>query len=72
MIPFRYILELREISFVYCFSGWIALLAATFLVVIADINEIENVLHRIEWTTLVFFAALFVLMEVSMAEEIAP
>lgn len=31
---------------------------------VADIKEMENILHRVEWATLIFFAALFVLMEV--------
>ena len=67
-------MDLREIYFLklFFFPGWIALLAATFLIVLADINDIENVLHRIEWTTLVFFAALFVLMEVRIALESTP
>ncbi|XP_071786655.1 P protein-like [Asterias amurensis] len=53
----------QSVESIHLNLGWIALLAATFLIVLADINDIENVLHRIEWTTLVFFAALFVLME---------
>ena len=30
---------------------------------LADIHEIERILEKVEWGTLVFFAALFVLME---------
>ncbi|XP_038055729.1 P protein-like [Patiria miniata] len=54
---------IQSIDSVHLNLGWTALLAATFLLVLADINDIENVMHRIEWATLVFFAALFVLME---------
>ncbi|XP_062613967.1 P protein-like isoform X2 [Saccostrea cucullata] len=43
--------------------GWIAVMGAIFLLVVADIKEMENILHRVEWATLIFFAALFVLME---------
>jgi hypothetical protein len=32
--------------------------------ILADISELENIFHRVEWATLIFFAALFVLMEV--------
>uniref|UniRef100_A0A2A4JVQ7 Citrate transporter-like domain-containing protein n=1 Tax=Heliothis virescens TaxID=7102 RepID=A0A2A4JVQ7_HELVI len=43
--------------------GWSALLGALLLLTLADREDLEPVLHRIEWSTLLFFAALFVLME---------
>ncbi|XP_013363120.1 PREDICTED: P protein [Chinchilla lanigera] len=43
--------------------GWIAILGAIWLLVLADIHDFEMILHRVEWATLLFFAALFVLME---------
>ncbi|XP_036087968.1 P protein [Rousettus aegyptiacus] len=43
--------------------GWIAVLGAIWLLILADIHEFEIILHRVEWATLLFFAALFVLME---------
>ncbi|XP_030647738.1 P protein isoform X3 [Chanos chanos] len=43
--------------------GWIAMLGALWLLVLADIQDFEIILHRVEWATLLFFAALFVLME---------
>ena len=49
-----------------CFSGWIAILGAIWLLILADIHDFEIILHRVEWATLLFFAALFVLMEVSL------
>uniref|UniRef100_A0A3B5B8V4 P protein-like n=1 Tax=Stegastes partitus TaxID=144197 RepID=A0A3B5B8V4_9TELE len=44
--------------------GWIAILGALWLLVLADIQDFEIILHRVEWATLLFFAGLFVLMEV--------
>ncbi|XP_014401697.1 PREDICTED: P protein [Myotis brandtii] len=43
--------------------GWIAILGAVWLLILADVHDFEVVLHRVEWATLLFFAALFVLME---------
>jgi Na+/H+ antiporter NhaD/arsenite permease-like protein len=45
-------------------TGWIAVVGAIALMILADISELENIFHRVEWATLIFFAALFVLMEV--------
>jgi len=38
-------------------------LGALTLMVLADIEDMEVILHKVEWSTLIFFAALFVLME---------
>lgn len=43
--------------------GWTALLGAILLLVLYDREDIESILAHVEWATLVFFAALFVLME---------
>lgn len=43
--------------------GWIAVLGALMLMVLADLDDLESVMARVEWSTLVFFAALFVVME---------
>lgn len=43
--------------------GWVALLGAILLLTMADRDDLESVMHHVEWTTLLFFAALFVLME---------
>ncbi|CAG4948843.1 unnamed protein product [Parnassius apollo] len=43
--------------------SWTALLGAILLLILADREDLEPVLHRVEWSTLLFFAALFVLME---------
>ncbi|XP_041971039.1 P protein-like isoform X1 [Aricia agestis] len=44
--------------------GWTALLGALLLLVLAEREDLEPILARVEWSTLLFFAALFVLMEV--------
>ena len=43
--------------------GWIAIFGGVVLLLIADVQELEGVLHKVEWGTLLFFAGLFVLME---------
>lgn len=43
--------------------GWTALLGAILLLILSDRQDMEAVLARVEWSTLLFFAALFVLME---------
>ncbi|CAH0712838.1 unnamed protein product, partial [Brenthis ino] len=51
--------ELQSLSL-----GWTALLGALLLLLLAERDDLEPVLARVEWSTLLFFAALFVLMEV--------
>ena len=43
--------------------GWIAIIGAMVLLVVAGVKDLDHVLERIEWGTLMFFAALFVLMD---------
>lgn len=43
--------------------GWVALLGAVLLLTLADREDLESIIAHVEWTTLLFFAALFVLME---------
>ncbi|XP_077284036.1 P protein-like isoform X2 [Arctopsyche grandis] len=50
--------ELQRLSL-----GWTALLGAVLLLILADKNDMEAILARVEWSTLLFFAALFILME---------
>lgn len=38
-------------------------MGAIFLIILADIEDLEAILARVEWSTLLFFAALFILME---------
>ncbi|GFX92401.1 p protein [Trichonephila clavipes] len=42
---------------------WIAVLGAIFLLVLGDFEELESILSRVEWSTLLFFGGLFVVME---------
>lgn len=39
-------------------------MGALFLLIIADRPHMEGILARVEWSTLLFFASLFILMEV--------
>ncbi|XP_028167067.1 P protein-like [Ostrinia furnacalis] len=50
--------ELQRLSL-----GWTALLGALLLLLLAEREDLEPILARVEWSTLLFFAALFVLME---------
>ncbi|KAF5270224.1 hypothetical protein FQA39_LY08438 [Lamprigera yunnana] len=43
--------------------GWTALLGALLLLLVYDRNDIESVFARVEWSTLLFFGSLFILME---------
>lgn len=62
----------RIVKYIFLFSnnffspGWIAVIGAVAILLLADVHDIENVMHRVEWATLLFFAALFVLMEVGV------
>ena len=43
--------------------GWTSVMGAILLIVLADIRDFEHLLEKVEWGTLLFFAALFVLMK---------
>ncbi|KAK5638427.1 hypothetical protein RI129_012722 [Pyrocoelia pectoralis] len=43
--------------------GWTSLLGALLLLLLYDRGDIESVFSRVEWSTLLFFGALFVIME---------
>ncbi|MGB2080427.1 MAG: ArsB/NhaD family transporter, partial [Poseidonia sp.] len=42
--------------------SWIALVGAVVMLLATDRHDIEEPLHHVEWTTLLFFAGLFVLV----------
>ena len=42
--------------------SWIALIGAVIMLLATDRHELEEPLHHVEWTTLLFFAGLFVLV----------
>lgn len=46
--------------------GWISLLGAILVLILADSENLESLLVRVEWSTLLFFASLFILMEVGI------
>ena len=46
-----------------CLTGWIAIFGAVVLLILSDTQDLEAILHKVEWGTLLFFGALFVLME---------
>lgn len=50
--------EVRRLSL-----GWSALIGIIFLLIISNRDDMDAILHRVEWPTLLFFAAMFVLME---------
>lgn len=43
--------------------GWSALLGVILLLIISGRDDMDAILHRVEFSTLLFFAAMFVLME---------
>jgi len=42
--------------------SWVALVGATVMLLVTTRHELEHALERVEWTTLLFFAGLFVLV----------
>ncbi|XP_016990902.1 P protein [Drosophila rhopaloa] len=44
--------------------GWISILAAFLLLILADKEDLTDILDKIEWSTLLFLASLFILTEV--------
>nr|AOW69282.1 pink-eyed dilution-like protein [Choanoeca perplexa] len=53
----------HSIDSVHLDLGWIAILGALCLLLLTDAQDFDSLLERIEWGTLLFFAALFILME---------
>lgn len=43
--------------------GWAAMLAAILLLILANIGDLQDIFDHIEWSTLLFLASLFVLVE---------
>jgi P protein len=50
-------------DFCHLSLGWTALLGAVLLLILYDREDLDAILAHVEWSTLLFFAALFVLME---------
>ncbi|XP_072762399.1 P protein isoform X2 [Anoplolepis gracilipes] len=43
--------------------GWITLIGVSLLLILADGEDFDGLMARVEWSTLLFFASLFILME---------
>ncbi|XP_078053556.1 P protein [Augochlora pura] len=54
---------LHSIPELHLSLGWITLVGVLLLLIIADTQDIDGLMARVEWTTLLFFASLFILME---------
>jgi Na+/H+ antiporter NhaD/arsenite permease-like protein len=46
-----------------CTAVWVAIPGAIFVFLLDDHHDVEEALHGVEWDTLIFFAALFVMVE---------
>lgn len=49
--------------------GWTALIGILLLLILADSKDLDGLMARVEWSTLVFFASLFILMEVIVDDD---
>ena len=54
---------LQSAPFIHADLGFIAFSGSLLLIVLANEDDIEHLIEKIEWTTLLFFGSLFVLME---------
>jgi hypothetical protein len=54
---------LHSVVEIHLTLAWIASMGAMLLMIIAGFKDIEEVLEHVEWSTLIFFAALFIMME---------
>lgn len=45
--------------------GWTALIGAFLLLILIDAKDIDSILNKVEWSTLLFFAGLFIVIEVN-------
>lgn len=54
---------IHSIPAIHLNLGWIAILGALSLLLLTGAHDLDDLLQRIEWGTLLFFAALFILME---------
>lgn len=50
--------DIQNLSF-----GWAALIGLMAILILTAQRDIDQCLHQVEWSTLLFFAALFILME---------
>jgi len=43
--------------------AWIAVIGAMIHILLSGIRDVDEILEKVEWSTLIFFAALFILMD---------
>ncbi|XP_015430492.1 PREDICTED: P protein [Dufourea novaeangliae] len=54
---------LHSIPNLHLSLGWTALVGVLLLLILADTEDLDGIMARVEWSTLLFFASLFILME---------
>ncbi|XP_076162409.1 P protein isoform X2 [Ptiloglossa arizonensis] len=54
---------LHSIPNLHLSLGWTALVGVLLLLILADSEDLDGLMARVEWSTLLFFASLFILME---------
>ncbi|XP_054005067.1 P protein-like isoform X1 [Hylaeus anthracinus] len=54
---------LHSIPGLHLSLGWTALVGVLLLLILADSEDLDGLMARVEWSTLLFFASLFILME---------
>lgn len=42
--------------------GWIALMSMLLVIIVSDSHDLEHYLHQVQWSTLLFFMCLFVMI----------
>ncbi|XP_063684482.1 P protein-like [Bolinopsis microptera] len=52
-----------SLPIIHTTPGEVAMAGAIALIIVIDHHDMEGLLHKVEWTTLMFFAGLFILVE---------
>lgn len=63
LVVFGFFIENFLSAWIHISMAWIAELGALAILLIADVKELDHVLEKVEWSTLLFFATLFIMME---------
>lgn len=63
LVVFGFFIENFLSEWIHISMAWTAELGALAILVIADFKELDHILEKVEWATLLFFATLFVMME---------
>ncbi|XP_017792609.1 PREDICTED: P protein-like [Habropoda laboriosa] len=54
---------LHSVPNIHLSLGWTALIGVLLILILADSEDLDGLMARVEWSTLLFFASLFILME---------